>query len=134
MAAIEVLYLWKALPNCSTSKLQHMVQVLQLMEDSSCAGLKHLLLGAVYKCLGNSTDAVQSFQVALRDEPGCLSNSYVQPYSLYELGCIFLEKSESAAKGKALLLQAKEEFTAYDFENRLHVRIHSALASLKETQ
>uniref|UniRef100_A0A8B9RM11 Tetratricopeptide repeat domain 39C n=1 Tax=Astyanax mexicanus TaxID=7994 RepID=A0A8B9RM11_ASTMX len=134
MAAIEVLYLWKALPNCSTSKLQHMVQVLQQMEDSSCAGLNHLLLGAVYKCLGNSTNAVQSFQVALRDEQGRLSNSYVQPYSLYELGCILLENTESAAKGKALLLQAKEEFTAYDFENRLHVRIHTALASLKEAQ
>lgn len=26
----------------------------------------------------------------------------------------------------------KEDFTGYDFENRLHVRIHSALASLKE--
>uniref|UniRef100_A0A8B9LTD3 Tetratricopeptide repeat domain 39C n=1 Tax=Astyanax mexicanus TaxID=7994 RepID=A0A8B9LTD3_ASTMX len=129
MAAIEVLYLWKALPNCSTSKLQHMQ-----MEDSSCAGLNHLLLGAVYKCLGNSTNAVQSFQVALRDEQGRLSNSYVQPYSLYELGCILLENTESAAKGKALLLQAKEEFTAYDFENRLHVRIHTALASLKEAQ
>ncbi|XP_072543374.1 tetratricopeptide repeat protein 39C-like isoform X2 [Salminus brasiliensis] len=134
MAAIEVLYLWKALPNCSTSKLQLMIQVLQQMEDSSCSGLKHLLLGAVYKCLGNSANAVQCFQVALRDEPGCLSNSYVQPYSLYELGCIFLESSESAAKGRALLLQAKEDFTAYDFENRLHVRIHTALASLKEAQ
>lgn len=26
----------------------------------------------------------------------------------------------------------QEDFTGYDFENRLHVRIHSALASLKE--
>ncbi|XP_066538086.1 tetratricopeptide repeat protein 39C-like isoform X2 [Hoplias malabaricus] len=133
MAAIEVLYLWKALPNCSTSKLQLMIQILQQIEDASCSGLKHLLLGAVHKCLGNSTDAVQCFQVALRDEQGRLNNSYVQPYSLYELGCIFLESSESPAKGKALLLQAKEDFTAYDFENRLHVRIHTALASLKDS-
>ncbi|XP_036453073.1 LOW QUALITY PROTEIN: tetratricopeptide repeat protein 39C-like [Colossoma macropomum] len=132
MAAIEVLYLWKALPNSSTSKLQLMIQVLQQMEDSSCSGLKHLLLGAVHKCLGNSANAVQCFQVALRDEQGHLCNSYVQPYSLYELGCIFLESPESTAKGKALLLQAKEDFSAYDFENRLHVRIHTALASLKE--
>ncbi|KAL7875636.1 hypothetical protein AOLI_G00105990 [Acnodon oligacanthus] len=132
MAAIEVLYLWKALPNSSTSKLQIMIQVLQQMEDSSCSGLNYLLLGAVHKCLGNSTNAVQCFQVALRDEQGRLSNSYVQPYSLYELGCIFLESPESTAKGRALLLQAKEDFSAYDFENRLHVRIHTALASLKE--
>ncbi|XP_017569094.1 tetratricopeptide repeat protein 39C-like [Pygocentrus nattereri] len=132
MAAIEVLYLWKALPNSSTSKLQLMIEVLQQMEDSSCSGLNYLLLGAVHKCLGNSPNAVQCFQVALRDEQGRLNNSYVQPYSLYELGCIFLESPESTAKGRALLLQAKEDFSAYDFENRLHVRIHTALASLKE--
>ncbi|KAL7880665.1 hypothetical protein SRHO_G00029190 [Serrasalmus rhombeus] len=132
MAAIEVLYLWKALPNSSTSKLELMIEVLQQMEDSSCSGLNYLLLGAVHKCLGNSTNAVQCFQVALRDEQGRLNNSYVQPYSLYELGCIFLESPESTAKGRALLLQAKEDFSAYDFENRLHVRIHTALASLKE--
>uniref|UniRef100_A0AAR2KCK8 Tetratricopeptide repeat domain 39C n=1 Tax=Pygocentrus nattereri TaxID=42514 RepID=A0AAR2KCK8_PYGNA len=119
MAAIEVLYLWKALPNSSTSKLQLMIEVLQQMEDSSCSGLNYLLLGAVHKCLGNSPNAVQCFQVALRDEQGRLNNSYVQPYSLYELGCIFLESPE-------------EDFSAYDFENRLHVRIHTALASLKE--
>uniref|UniRef100_A0A3B4CHU8 Tetratricopeptide repeat domain 39C n=1 Tax=Pygocentrus nattereri TaxID=42514 RepID=A0A3B4CHU8_PYGNA len=133
MAAIEVLYLWKALPNSSTSKLQLMIEVLQQMEDSSCSGLNYLLLGAVHKCLGNSPNAVQCFQVALRDEQGRLNNSYVQPYSLYELGCIFLESPEvSLSKGRALLLQAKEDFSAYDFENRLHVRIHTALASLKE--
>lgn len=31
-----------------------------------------------------------------------------------------------------LSCQLQEEFTGYDFENRLHVRIHAALASLRE--
>ncbi|XP_076828858.1 tetratricopeptide repeat protein 39C-like isoform X2 [Brachyhypopomus gauderio] len=131
VAAIEVLYLWKALPNCSATRLELMVQVLQRVEDPACSGLKHLLLGAVEKCRGNLTCAVQFLHVAVRDEEGHVTNSYVQPYALYELGCILLENAESQAKGRSLLLQAKEDFSAYDFENRLHVRIHTALASLK---
>uniref|UniRef100_A0A1A7Z2N3 Tetratricopeptide repeat domain 39C n=1 Tax=Iconisemion striatum TaxID=60296 RepID=A0A1A7Z2N3_9TELE len=132
LGIIEVLYLWKAIPNCSPSKLQIMNQVLQSLDDTSCRGLKHLLLGSIHKCHGNIRDAVQSLQLAARDEYGRQINSYIQPYAVYELGCILLAKPETVARGRSFLLQAKEDFTGYDFENRLHVRIHSALASLKE--
>uniref|UniRef100_A0A8C6WQK4 Tetratricopeptide repeat domain 39C n=1 Tax=Neogobius melanostomus TaxID=47308 RepID=A0A8C6WQK4_9GOBI len=128
LGVIEVLYLWKALQNCSPSKLQIMNQV----EEASCRGLKHLLLGSIHKCHGNIRDAVQSFQLAIRDDYGRQINSYVQPYSVYELGCILLAKPETVGKGRSFLLQAKEDFTGYDFENRLHVRIHAALASIKD--
>lgn len=37
---------------------------------------------------------VQAFQLAARDEYGRQINSYVQPYSVYELGCILLAKPE----------------------------------------
>ncbi|KAG2458287.1 TT39C protein, partial [Polypterus senegalus] len=89
---------------------------LQEVTDPSYAGLKHLLLGAIHKCLGNFEDAIQ---LAARDELGRQNNYYIQPYSCYELGCILVENPE-------------EEFAGYDFENRLHVRIHAALASIKE--
>lgn len=88
LGVIEVLYLWKALQNCSSSKLQIMNQgeshlhhlyrqvscsrisrhvvtsclslpVLQSLDECLCRGLKHLLLGAVHKCHGNVRDAVQ---------------------------------------------------------------------------
>uniref|UniRef100_A0AAY4AXL1 Tetratricopeptide repeat protein 39C n=1 Tax=Denticeps clupeoides TaxID=299321 RepID=A0AAY4AXL1_9TELE len=130
LGVIEVLYLWKALANCSTSKLQLMSQ--GGMDDAPFAGLKNLLLGAIHKCLGSTNSAVQCFHLAARNEEGLQSNSYVQPYSCYELGCVLLENPESTAKGRTLLLQAKEDYAGYDFENRLHVRIHSALATLKE--
>ncbi|XP_050826252.1 tetratricopeptide repeat protein 39C isoform X2 [Serinus canaria] len=132
LASIEVLYLWKALPNCSLSNLQHMSQACHDVDDSSAAGLRNLLLGAIHKCLGNSEDAIQYFQRAAKDELCRQSNLYVQPYACYELGCILLDNPETVPRGKTLLLQAKEEFTGYDFENRLHVRIHAALASLRE--
>lgn len=130
LSVIEILYLWKALPNCSTAKLQTMSQVLQGIDDASCEGLKNLLLGSINRCLHNTNDAIQFFQLAARDEVGHLSNSYVQPYSCYELACVMLNTPESAGKGRMLMLQAKEDFAGYDFENRLHVRIHSALASM----
>uniref|UniRef100_A0A8D3BFG8 Tetratricopeptide repeat domain 39C n=1 Tax=Scophthalmus maximus TaxID=52904 RepID=A0A8D3BFG8_SCOMX len=131
LSVIEILYLWKALPNCSTAKLQIMTQVLQGIEEASCTGLKNLLLGTINKCLHNTKDAIQYFHLAVRDEVGHLTNSYVQPYSCYELGCVLLNNPEASLKGRMLMLQAKEDYAGYDFENRLHVRIHSALASMR---
>ncbi|KAG8571017.1 hypothetical protein GDO81_011506 [Engystomops pustulosus] len=119
LAAIEVLYLWKALPNCSFTNLQHMSQACHEVVDPSVVGLRNLLLGAIHKCLGNVEDAVQFFQRAVKDEQGRQQNLYIQPYACYELGCLLLDNPE-------------EEYTGYDFENRLHVRIHAALASLRE--
>lgn len=132
LAAVEVLYLWKALPNCSSSSLQRMSQACHQVEDAGTVGLKHLLLGAIHRCLGNAEDAAQFFQRAAGDELCRQNDLYVQPYACYELGCLLLDKPETVARGRALLLQAKEDFSGYDFENRLHVRIHAALASLRE--
>uniref|UniRef100_A0A665UK28 Tetratricopeptide repeat protein 39C-like n=1 Tax=Echeneis naucrates TaxID=173247 RepID=A0A665UK28_ECHNA len=129
MSVIEILYLWKALPNSSSVKLHTMAQGTHI-DDASNSGLKNLLLGAINGCLHNTKDAIQYFQLAMRDEVGRLTNSYVQPYSCYELGCVLLNTAESAGTGRMLMLQAKEDYAGYDFENRLHVRIHSALASL----
>lgn len=38
----------------------------------------------------------QCFQLAARDELGRLTNSYVQPYSCYELGCVLLNTPEAS--------------------------------------
>ncbi|XP_023604693.1 tetratricopeptide repeat protein 39C isoform X5 [Myotis lucifugus] len=114
LASVEVLYLWKALPNCSFPSLQRMSQACHEVDDAAAVGLKHLLLGAIHKCLGNTEDAAQCrvsffqfFQRAAKDELCRQSNLYVQPYACYELGCLLLEKPETVARGRALLLQAK---------------------------
>lgn len=39
---------------------------------------------------------LQYFQLAARDEVGRLSNSYVQPYSCYELGCVLVSSPEAS--------------------------------------
>lgn len=75
--------------------------VLQSLDEASCRGLKHLLLGAIHKCHGNVRDAIQSLQLAARDEYGRQINSYVQPYAVYELGCILLAKPEVSLNPRA---------------------------------
>ncbi|KAF5919180.1 hypothetical protein HPG69_003820 [Diceros bicornis minor] len=121
LASIEVLYLWKALPNCSFPNLQRMSQACHAVDDSSVVGLKYLLLGAIHKCLGNSEDAVQT---VARGRTLLLQAKHG----------IYCSISESLANRvhKYLPLVFQEDFSGYDFENRLHVRIHAALASLKE--
>uniref|UniRef100_A0A672JXH2 Tetratricopeptide repeat protein 39C-like n=1 Tax=Sinocyclocheilus grahami TaxID=75366 RepID=A0A672JXH2_SINGR len=117
LGVVEVLYLWKALPNCSSSKLQLMNQVLQGLDEQPSLGLKHLLLGSIQKCLGNIKDAVQSFQLAAQDEFGRLNNSYVQPYSCYELGCVLLAKPET--REQPVKIRTNSQITSIDKYNRI---------------
>uniref|UniRef100_A0A3B3UEZ3 Tetratricopeptide repeat domain 39C n=1 Tax=Poecilia latipinna TaxID=48699 RepID=A0A3B3UEZ3_9TELE len=131
LSVIEILYLWKALPNCSSAKLQTMTH------DASCTDLKNLLLGAISRCLLNTKDAVQYFRLAASDEVGRQCNSYVQPYSCYELACVLLNSPEMKGEfihGLFLDLFIQEDYAGYDFENRLHVRIHSAFACMSPAQ
>uniref|UniRef100_G1P8Z4 Tetratricopeptide repeat domain 39C n=1 Tax=Myotis lucifugus TaxID=59463 RepID=G1P8Z4_MYOLU len=133
LASVEVLYLWKALPNCSFPSLQRMSQACHEVDDAAAVGLKHLLLGAIHKCLGNTEDAAQFFQRAAKDELCRQSNLYVQPYACYELGCLLLEKPETVARGRALLLQAKHSLKRNPKAQRLGNKTnHAALASLRE--
>ena len=58
---------------------------------------------------------IQSFQLAARDEYGRQINSYVQPYAVYELGCILLAKPEVSLPHRAviflgLIYEAKRYF------------------------
>ena len=127
----------------ASSNLAFCSPVLQGIEDASCAGLKHLLLGAIHRTLHNTKDAIQvpppythtlgeihkqhdpgprathdrssqfmtqlflsgslqHFQLAERDEVGCLSNSYVQPYSCYEVACVLLDSPEVGSRARGM--------------------------------
>ncbi|XP_078450407.1 tetratricopeptide repeat protein 39C [Lampetra planeri] len=132
LAAVEVLYLWRALLNCSPTHLQRMLTVCESVDDLSSAGIKCLLMGTINKTLGNREESIQLFKQAFLDGSSRQHNAYVQPFACYELGCLLIEVPETTGRGKALLLQAKDGFTEYDFENRLQVRIHAALAPLKD--
>uniref|UniRef100_UPI00358F038E tetratricopeptide repeat protein 39C isoform X2 n=1 Tax=Myxine glutinosa TaxID=7769 RepID=UPI00358F038E len=132
LAVFEILYLWRALPNCTANHLQQMICVCHMVNEVTITGVKWLLLGTIHRVLGHRDDALQLFQKAMFDDPSHQHNTYVQPFACYELGCLLSEHSETMGQGKTLLLQAKDGFTEYDFENRLQVRLHAALVPLKD--
>lgn len=53
----------------------------------------------------DSLPFLQCFQLAASDEAGRLSNSYVQPYSCYELGCVLLSNPEASCISACHMLQ-----------------------------
>ncbi|XP_077990373.1 tetratricopeptide repeat protein 39C-like [Glandiceps talaboti] len=132
--AIEVLYLWRALPTCHKDDLQRMLQECANPVSSQLNGLKLLLQGAIHKTLGNKEPAMQCFEDAMASARAANYESHVAPFACYELGTTLTEKPATFARGKKLLLQAKENYKDYDFDQRLHVRIHAALQQLKSME
>ncbi|XP_070534555.1 tetratricopeptide repeat protein 39C-like [Ptychodera flava] len=132
LSAIEVLYLWRALPTCDKEDLLKMLQECQNPVSSNLNGLKLLLQGAVHKTLGNREAAMQCFEDAMSLARSSQQESHVAPFACYELGTSLAEKPETFQRGKRLLIQAKDHYKDYDFDHRLHVRVHAALQQMKK--
>ncbi|XP_078494520.1 tetratricopeptide repeat protein 39C [Ciona intestinalis] len=128
----EIIYLWKAFPNCEEENLKQMLKECENVANPCLKGLKHLILAALYKCLGNTTKAVEYFQSAAQLSESDLEDGHISPFAFYELSIIMLESKHSEQKGVQLLKECKENFSGYDFENRLQMRIHSTELRLKE--
>ncbi|XP_014662155.1 PREDICTED: tetratricopeptide repeat protein 39C-like isoform X2 [Priapulus caudatus] len=74
------------------------------------------------------------FEECLQRCQGQTEDLHVQAFAMYEFGCLLIRSSETAPKGKALLLHAKTQLCDYDFENRLNVRIHAALRRVQKME
>ncbi|XP_075230787.1 tetratricopeptide repeat protein 39C-like [Lycorma delicatula] len=129
LLAYEMLFLWNALP--SAQKINNIAQDCeQIKGDEPMVGLKLLLLGASQCCMGLKQEAVQSFRSVLSVRshlPDTAEDSHVTAFALYELAVLLIKESQAAEEAKLLLERAQRDFKGYDFENRLNVRIHSAL-------
>lgn len=55
---------------------------------------------------------------------------HIAAHALFELGTFYIKSPDTQQEGKKMLLKAKDGFKEYDFENRLNVRIRSALKSI----
>ncbi|KAF4523049.1 hypothetical protein B566_EDAN012778 [Ephemera danica] len=141
LLAFELLFLWNALPSCST---QHMHLILQECESASSEpmdGLRHLVMGAVHCCLSQTQEAITSFRACLAIRSGrptspvegeetTTADHHISAFALYELGTLLCHKQSTMEEGRALLLDIQNNYRGYDFENRLNVRVHSALRSI----
>ncbi|XP_033640932.1 tetratricopeptide repeat protein 39C-like isoform X1 [Asterias rubens] len=132
--AIEVLYLWRALPNCSPDCLNTMLKECESNQDQNLKAVTCLLKGALNKHLGNKDIAIQCFEDAIVYGAGKHQESFAAPHACVEVGSLLVSKPMTIGRGKALLNRAKDQYKDYDFENRLHMRIHAALQRLKDIE
>ncbi|PIK57131.1 putative tetratricopeptide repeat protein 39C-like [Apostichopus japonicus] len=137
LIAIEVLYLWKALPECSEETLISMLKECEKAEsDKDKKPIVTLLKGAIHRDLGNKNVAKQFFEGVLKLQPSKPSKTqdmHAFPYACFELGSLMLDDEATAAAGKMYILKAKEEYKDFDFEQRLHVRVHATLQQIRNT-
>lgn len=132
LMAIEVLYLWKAMPDCAEEALRGMLRECDAAEsDKSQKGLIALLKGAIHRCLGNVEIAIQCFEECMAIASPKDQEAHAAPYACFELGAMLAGGKATASRGKSLILRAKDNYKDYDFEQRLSVRIHAALQQLK---
>ncbi|KAL7988673.1 hypothetical protein Chor_007592, partial [Crotalus horridus] len=98
--------------------------------DDVC--LLQLLKGMCLKHLGRLLQAELCFSQVIQSEKQLKYDTYLAPYSMYELGLLYKQQDE---RGKAIrcIEAAKNNYKDYSMESRLHFRIHAALNNMKVT-
>ncbi|XP_012060727.1 PREDICTED: tetratricopeptide repeat protein 39C-like [Atta cephalotes] len=128
----ESLYLWNALPSCSTESLREIShECKENHSEEPMVGLTDLIEGAAFLYLGDTEAAIKSFRNCLKcrypskDE----YDQHVSAFALYELGSS-LNSNNNPNEGKNFLSKAQTQYKDYDFETRLNLRIHAALKNI----
>ncbi|KAK2560118.1 Tetratricopeptide repeat protein 39C [Acropora cervicornis] len=130
LLALEILYVWRAFNTCSSAVLNNILSALEDCKVSShLAPLKSLVQGAVCKAIKKTDLAVKDAIVKSGRSP---PDPHVTPFAYYELGVLYAQDDETSAEGEELLKKVKDNFSGYDFENRLSFRVHAALARIEE--
>ncbi|KAL6262169.1 tetratricopeptide repeat protein 39C-like [Pogonomyrmex barbatus] len=128
----ESLYLWNALPSCSTESLQGILkECKENHSEEPMVGLSDLIEGAVCLYLGDTEAAIKNYRSCLKRR--CPSkdefDQHISAFALYELGSN-LSNTNNPNEGRSFLLKAQTQYKDYDFETRLNLRIHSALKEI----
>ncbi|XP_014661991.1 PREDICTED: tetratricopeptide repeat protein 39B-like isoform X2 [Priapulus caudatus] len=90
-----------------------------------------LLKGMCLKGLKCTTQAENCFREAAACDKRIRYDHYIVPYSLVELGLLFMRDGRFE-EAKRTLEQARGYYKHYSLESRLHFRIHSALAEVRQ--
>uniref|UniRef100_A0A663F2M6 Tetratricopeptide repeat protein 39B n=1 Tax=Aquila chrysaetos chrysaetos TaxID=223781 RepID=A0A663F2M6_AQUCH len=96
--------------------------------DDVC--MLQLLKGLCLKHLGRLMQAELCFSKVIQSEKQIKYDSYLVPFTLYELGLLYKQQDERE-KAIRYIETAKNNYKDYSMESRLHFRIHAALDSLK---
>lgn len=145
LAGLELVYLWNGFSILSKDR-QLLDPILALIEKTlqelrnvkgtySCYAddysLAMLLKGVVQKAMNKPSQAELCFHEVLVNEDHLEYNSYLVPYTLLELGILYLKHNRLQDAGN-FLYQCREYNKKYILENRLHFKLHAALEQLKD--
>uniref|UniRef100_A0A672VCG8 Tetratricopeptide repeat protein 39B n=1 Tax=Strigops habroptila TaxID=2489341 RepID=A0A672VCG8_STRHB len=95
--------------------------------DDVC--MLQLLKGLCLKYLGRLMQAELCFSKVIQREKQIKYDSYLVPFTLYELGLLYKQQDERE-KAIRYIETAKNNYKEYSMESRLHFRIHAALDSM----
>lgn len=142
LLALELLYLWHALPSCSPEVWRQILADCRQTADrvSQLRAVAALVSGAVCDLTdlvaaeGHYRRAVRlaSGQAVSSDDRGSRHrvDGYVAPFASYELAEIYCGRAQSCSDGRRLLISARDNYNNYEFQQRLNMRIQSALRRL----
>ncbi|XP_040567969.1 tetratricopeptide repeat protein 39C isoform X2 [Lepeophtheirus salmonis] len=123
----ELLYLWNALGACLRQHSHATIQTdCEKIDVPALEGVRQLILGSLFSDSRQASKAKICFGKAIKD--GELVKEYhTSAFAAYELGMVLSKNPSTRAEGRSYLEFARDNYKNYDFENRLNVRIHSAL-------
>lgn len=137
LLAYEMIYLWNSLPAQEGLKSILLDCESNQLSEEPMTGLLALIRGVCYMRLGQLDSAKECLNngITLREEcPTKGSDAHISAYSLYELALVYITSKEDINEGIRLLETAQAQYSSYDFESRLSLRIHSALREHKSPQ
>uniref|UniRef100_A0A8C2ZW90 Tetratricopeptide repeat protein 39B n=1 Tax=Cyclopterus lumpus TaxID=8103 RepID=A0A8C2ZW90_CYCLU len=137
--ALEMMYVWNGFTivgkradstEAQLVTIEATEEQLQFHPDDSC--LVQMLKGLCLKHLGRLLQAELCFTQVLSSESRIRYDHYLIPFTLYELGLLYKQQGDFT-KASAYIENAKTNYKDYSMESRLHLRMHAALNSLKES-
>jgi tetratricopeptide (TPR) repeat protein len=129
---VELLYLW----NCIYStipKLPKLLEELEKLEDNQHIhesgdrrALYCLLKGIIYRDLGHMEKAIDCFMLVEGQKNKVYEDKYVLPHAAFELGLLYMRQG-NGEEAREALLRSRDGYSGYEFEDRLHFRLHTLL-------
>uniref|UniRef100_A0A671WYM9 Tetratricopeptide repeat protein 39B n=1 Tax=Sparus aurata TaxID=8175 RepID=A0A671WYM9_SPAAU len=138
--ALEMMYVWNGFtvvgkrPELTESILiileeaeQQLRQNPEYHTDDLC--VIQLLKGLCLRQLGRLVQAELCFNHVLSSESDIKHDSYLVPFTMYELGLLHKQKGDINT-AITVIENAKTNYKDYNMESRLHFRIHAALNTM----
>lgn len=141
--ALEMMYVWNGFtvvgkrPELTESILATLEKAeTQLKRDSKPSEYHlddqcviQLLKGLCLRQLGLLDNAEQCFNRVISSESDIVHDSYLVPFTMYELGLLHKQKGDFD-KAISIMESVKANYKDYNMESRLHFRIHAALNTM----